>query len=100
MQNRIDQDGQKRTPQQLIAVLETVAAELVAEARRRPLDEMVTRERDGKVFQFTRGAVLAHVATHGMHHRAQCLNMLKQLGVKPLPPSSVTEWSRMADTGN
>lgn len=100
MQNRIDQDGQKRTPQQLIAVLETVAAELVAEARRRPLDEMVTRERDGKVFQFTRGAVLAHVATHGMHHRAQCLNMLKQLGVKPLPPSSVTEWSRMADTGH
>jgi uncharacterized damage-inducible protein DinB len=84
----------------LIAVLETVAAELVAEARRRPLDEMVTRERDGKVFQFTRGAVLAHVATHGMHHRAQCLNMLKQLGVKPLPPSSVTEWSRMADTGH
>jgi uncharacterized damage-inducible protein DinB len=33
-----------------------------------------------------------HVATHGMHHRAQCLNMLRQLGVNPLPPISVLEW--------
>ena len=28
-----------------------------------------------------------------MHHRAQCLNMLRQLGVTPLPPSSVAEWT-------
>ena len=38
------------------------------------------------------GAGLVHVATHGMHHRAQCLNMLRHLGVSPLPPSSVVEW--------
>jgi uncharacterized damage-inducible protein DinB len=37
------------------------------------------------------------VATHGVHHRAQCLNMLRHLGVKPLPLSSVAEWSRTAD---
>jgi uncharacterized damage-inducible protein DinB len=64
-----------------------------------PLEEMVTRRlRDGKTLQLTRGAVLAQVATHGMHHRAQCLNMLRQLGVSPLPPSSVVEWTRLGDT--
>jgi uncharacterized damage-inducible protein DinB len=46
----------------------------------------------------TRGAVLAHVTTHGTHHRAQCLNMLRRLGVNPLPPSSVAEWTWMGDT--
>ena len=27
-----------------------------------------------------------------MHDRAECLNMLRQLGVKPRPLSSVAEW--------
>ena len=35
--------------------------------------------------------MLAHVATHGMHHRAQCLNMLRQLGA-PLPEIDLLEW--------
>ena len=39
-----------------------------------------------------------HTMTHGMHHRAQCLNMLRHLGVSPLPPSSVVEWARMVDS--
>ncbi|MCA9288067.1 MAG: LysR family transcriptional regulator [Phycisphaerales bacterium] len=56
-------------------------------------DEIVTRTRDGKTYSFTRGAVVTHITTHGMHHRAQCLNMLRQLGVNPLPKSSVMEWS-------
>jgi uncharacterized damage-inducible protein DinB len=33
-----------------------------------------------------------------MHHRAQCLNMLRHLGVTPLPPSSVTEWDLMGNS--
>ncbi|MFN0010846.1 MAG: DinB family protein [Phycisphaerales bacterium] len=37
-----------------------------------------------KTYTFTRAAVLAHVTTHGYHHRAQCLNMLRQLGA-PVP---------------
>jgi uncharacterized damage-inducible protein DinB len=45
----------------------------------------------------SRGGVITHVATHGMHHRAQCLNMLRQLGVTPLPKSSVVEWMVTAD---
>ena len=40
---------------------------------------------------------LTHITTHGTHHRAQCLNMLRQLGVTPLPPSSVAEWTWLGD---
>ncbi|MGI9012787.1 MAG: DinB family protein [Phycisphaerales bacterium] len=64
-------------------------------ARTHPLDEVVTREWRGKTYTFTRGAVITHVATHGMHHRAQCLNMLRQLGVdtQTLPNPSVLNWT-------
>ena len=96
---RLETDGQSRMPEQLRGLLEEACRELAAEARRRPLDEIVTRRmRDGRTLQFTRGAVIAQVTTHGMHHRAQCLNMLRRLGVTPLPPSSVSEWTWMGDT--
>ena len=44
---------------------------------------------------FTAPAVViaTHVITHSMHHRAQALNILRHLGVTPLPKSSVTEWA-------
>lgn len=51
-----------------------------------------------KRYTFTRGDVLVHVTTHGYHHRAQCLNMLRQLGapvpgVTPgLPELSAVDW--------
>jgi uncharacterized damage-inducible protein DinB len=91
------EEGGRRTGAELLALLETCARELAGEARRRPLNETIERVRDGKTYHFTRGAVLTHVMTHGMHHRAQSLNMLRRLGVKPLPPSSVIEWVRMVD---
>ena len=95
---RIEEDGQQRTPAQIRALLEEAWRELLAEVHRRPLSEIVTRQRrDGRTVHLTRGAVLAHVTTHDMHHRAQCLNMLRHLGVKPLPPSSVTEWTWMGE---
>ena len=95
---RLDQDGQRRTPDQLLAILDATAPQLAQEAHRLPLSDTVSRTREGKTHQFTRGAVIAHVVTHGMHHRAQCLNMLRHLGVKPLPPGSVAEWSRLVDS--
>jgi uncharacterized damage-inducible protein DinB len=96
---RLEADGQRRTAQQLLALLAEASRDFEAEARRRPLEEMATRRlRDGRTVQMTRGAIITHVATHGMHHRAQCLNMLRQLGVKPLPASSVTEWTLMGET--
>jgi uncharacterized damage-inducible protein DinB len=76
----------------LIALLDEAAADLANHARSKPLDGRVQRTRDGKSFEFSRSGVLMQVTTHGVHHRAQCLNMLRQLGVKPLPKSSVVEW--------
>lgn len=91
---RLDADGEQRTAGQLLVLLDESCVALAAEASRRPVADVVTRTmRNGRTASFTRGAVLAHVATHGMHHRAQCLNMLRRLGVDPLPPSSVTEWT-------
>ena len=96
-QPRLDQSGTLYTPAQLLPLLESAADELKAQATRLPLDQTVSRTREGVTYTFTRGAVLTHVTTHAMHHRAQCLNMLRQLGVQPLPPSSVTEWTWIAD---
>jgi len=96
---RLDLDGKQRSPTELLALLKTCTDEFGAQVHRRPLDEIVSRVREGKAYEYTRGAVFAHVITHGMHHRAQCLNMLRQLGVKPLPPSSVAEWTRTVDAG-
>ncbi len=60
-------------------------------------DEVVSGERGGKSYRLARGAVLTHITTHGMHHRAQMLNMLRQLGVAPLPKSDVISWVMAAD---
>jgi uncharacterized damage-inducible protein DinB len=95
--SRIDQDGSQRTPEQLLVLHEKIAGELAAQAAAQPLDRLVQRARAGKIFSFPRSGVLVHVATHGMHHRAQCLNMLRHLGVTPLPLSSVAEWIRVED---
>ena len=90
---RPEGDGKRRTVGEMRAMLEEAWGEFGAEARRAPVDERVERRlRDGRVVVMARGAVLAHVATHGVHHRAQCLNMLRRLGVERLPGSSVTEW--------
>ena len=95
---RLETDGQRRTPEQLRSVLEEAWAEFSTEVWRCPLDEIVSRTtKDGKTRQYTRGAVVTQVVTHAMHHRAQCLNMLRQLGVTPLPPSSVAEWTWLGD---
>lgn len=91
-------EGEQLGVAQLRELLTELADDLEASAAAHPLDETVTGSRGGQSYTFTRGAVLTHVATHGMHHRAQCLNMLRQLGVDPLPPSSVMEWTRMVDS--
>jgi uncharacterized damage-inducible protein DinB len=86
-------EGTNRSTAELLALLDEIAAT----ARAHPVDELVSAERGGKTYTFPRGGVLTHVTTHGMHHRAQCLNMLRRLGVQPLPPSSVADWIRLVD---
>ena len=90
-------EGEHRTPKELLELLDEISDDLEASAGAHPTDELVTGSRGGKSYTFTRGGVLTHVTTHGMHHRAQCLNMLRRLGVDPLPPSAVVEWMLMAD---
>jgi uncharacterized damage-inducible protein DinB len=94
---RVDHGNVAHSPAELLKLFNAAADEFHAVARKHPLDELVKRTREGKEYPFTRGAVVTHATTHGMHHRAQCLNMLKRLGVSPLPPSSVVEWSRIVD---
>lgn len=57
-----------------------------------PFSEVLAPERKGTAYRFTRGGILVHVTTHSMHHRAQCLNMLRHLGVETQPESSVFQW--------
>lgn len=83
---------------ELLMMLDEAGAELLEQSASRPLGDVVERVREGRTFRYTRAEVLAHVATHGMHHRAQCLNMLRQCGVSPLPESSVAEWTRRVDS--
>jgi uncharacterized damage-inducible protein DinB len=94
---RLRLEGTSRTIAELTALMDEISAEIAVAAQMQPLGAMVTATRGGKTYQYTRGGILTHVTTHGMHHRAQCLNMLRHVGVTPLPPSSVAEWMRLVD---
>jgi uncharacterized damage-inducible protein DinB len=77
--------GQPMTPGTLLSRLDQAAIRLrrVAEDVRDSgrLDEMMLVFFEGGSYTFTRGIALVHVCTHGMHHRAQIINMLRQLGI-------------------
>jgi uncharacterized damage-inducible protein DinB len=94
---RVDESGIRYSPAQLLELLDESAGEFIAIAKKHPVEQIVKWTRDGQEYCFTRGSVVTQVTTHGMHHRAQCLNMLRHLGVSPLPPSSVVEWARSVD---
>ena len=86
------------TPNEMIDLLAAAAAELEAVAvdvyanhRGEELIEFANPD-GGPPWRFRKSASLAHVTTHGMHHRAQALNMLRQLGVDPLPEIDVMDW--------
>jgi uncharacterized damage-inducible protein DinB/GNAT superfamily N-acetyltransferase len=42
----------------------------------------------------TFGGAIVHLATHGMHHRAQLVYMLRRLGVEGLPEGDVLSWEQ------
>lgn len=94
----------RRTPAELLAILEPAAADLAASAERaraRGLGTEFDVTLAGKTHRFTLGAALVHVTTHGMHHRAQCLNMLRHLGVPGvsdrLPEIDPLDWQLQAE---
>jgi uncharacterized damage-inducible protein DinB len=45
----------------------------------------------------TYGGAIAHVITHSMHHRAQVLFMLRQLGLTDLPEGDVLSWEEQRE---
>ncbi len=79
-----DGEGPVRSVDELLGLLEEAAKELEKTARfvvnEQRMDEMMTVTFEGRTWEFTRGTALAHVLTHGMHHRAQVFNMMRRLG--------------------
>jgi uncharacterized damage-inducible protein DinB len=79
--------------------LDVVAEELLALGRTVEQegreDEFFTDRFEKPPRQKPLGAGLVHVATHGMHHRAQCLYLMRQLGMKNLIEGDALSWEQM-----
>lgn len=71
-------------------------AALIAEGRIEEMMEFAIPELP-EPFRFTRGTAIVHVISHGMHHRAQVLYMLKQLGHTDLPDLDAVSWELERD---
>jgi uncharacterized damage-inducible protein DinB len=87
-------------PNQSLATLlqrhEVASSELFQFARetvdQNRLDETFLDTFDDPPKQKTFGGAIVHLATHGMHHRAQLLFMLRQMGVERLPEGDALTW--------
>ncbi|MCA1596306.1 MAG: DinB family protein [Chloroflexi bacterium] len=42
------------------------------------------------------GAMIVHIITHSMHHRAQALHIMEQLGLHDLPAGDPLDWEHRA----
>ncbi len=91
-----DGEGPIRSVDELLKLLDDAAKELQETAHvvgdQGTMDELMSVTYDGRTWEFTRGTALAHVLTHGMHHRAQIFNMMRQLGVPVDIDGDVIEW--------
>lgn len=90
----IEKHPQPRTPDELLVLLDQAGRELAEVVSRIDRegrhDEMMQAESIPE--RFTRGPAVVHVLTHGVHHRAQALNMLRRLGVTDLPGVGAIGW--------
>jgi uncharacterized damage-inducible protein DinB len=98
----IEETPTTQTPDELLVLLDEVHRELkevifrVARARR--FDEVMRVEFTPE--RFSRGTAFVHVITHGAHHRAQVLNILRRLGLTDLPELEAIEWELRTRTGD
>jgi uncharacterized damage-inducible protein DinB len=80
----------------LLARLDIVAPELLALAQSFSAtsrdDDLFTDYLDNPPRKKSVTTALIHLATHGMHHRAQCLWMMRQLGLQNLPEGDLFSW--------
>lgn len=90
----IEKNPAPQTPDELLALLGRVHGELeevvAAVVREGRFDEMMGVEFTSE--RFSRGTAFVHVCAHGVHHRAQAVNMLRRLGVADLPELEALEW--------
>ncbi|MCZ6446229.1 MAG: DinB family protein [Planctomycetota bacterium] len=91
-----DGKGPIRSVDELLKLLDDAAKELEKTADlivdQGTMDEMMSVTYEGRSWEFTRGTALAHVLTHGMHHRAQLFNMMRRLGVAVDIDGDAIEW--------
>ncbi|MFN7019993.1 MAG: DinB family protein [Phycisphaerales bacterium] len=101
LRESIEDGPQRYTPEELIDLLEVaseqlglIAADIERGAAEGAWDRRIRFDTpDGKTYLFTRAAALTHVLTHGMHHRAQALNIRRRLGLPPFGLDlDVVEW--------
>jgi uncharacterized damage-inducible protein DinB len=91
-------EGAQYTPDELLAMLDAAAAKLEQVARNILQDgrehEWMTfpRPGGGDPYRFHRASAMVHVTTHGMHHRAQIMNMLRRLGAPYDMDGDTIEW--------
>ena len=75
----------------------SLAAKDLAEVSRRilnegRLDQMLLDTREEPPVAKPLGGSMVHVITHSMHHRAQALYLMEQLGLKDLPEGDALGW--------
>ncbi|MBL8990013.1 MAG: DinB family protein [Phycisphaerae bacterium] len=72
----------RRSPEQLMALAEQAGDDFaeVVRSQRPHLVEVRNWTFGDRTYRFNVAAAIIHVTNHGMHHRAQCMNMLKRLG--------------------
>lgn len=83
-----ENSGQRYSPAQLREMLAEADQDLNAVALELATTEAMVSplslSYEGTEYRFSKAAALVHVTTHGAHHRAQALNMLRRLGVTSL----------------
>lgn len=73
------------------------ARNVVAEGR---LNDTFVDRLDDPPQEKSFGGVIVHLATHGMHHRAQLLFMMRRLDVPDLPEGDALSWERAVRGGD
>jgi uncharacterized damage-inducible protein DinB len=79
----------------------TLAAKDLADVARRIRDEgrfdqMYADPREEPLNPRPLGGMIVHAITHSMHHRAQALYLMEQLGLKDLPEGDALDWEHKA----
>ncbi len=101
---RLEEGGRRFAPGELLELLDEASSDFAAVAERVAADERLDETMEVRLpdreapLVLTRGTAIVHAMTHGVHHRAQVLNMLRRLQVGDLPDVDAIEWE-LAEAG-